>query len=400
VELEFWEKRPTGLRVKWERPFPVVLAVKEGYLADGKIFQGDRIERLNGMEVELLVKGLTQGKLEEMLSERPLRLTLLRDRKVDPARYPCGEFLLRNTAGVCRYPEPEEPGFRTAERRVSWNHRRPLLVEEMSALDPDIICLQDVDHINDINDALSPLGYESWFVRDPSAIAKTEGQHVFRAGPAVFWKKDRAELQMWESVPLSMEEGTALVTRLNVGDVPLIVVSTRLKPGCNATQEGRRWSQVTDLVVRLSREDETIAVIFAGNLESHYEEIDGGESDVPFDPKVVPAMRFAGFRSAYEPFPSYTTWAGRTNRDFKATVDYIFMKGPIAVRRFWDVPAESHVADYPERLPNDNTPSDHLPLCADLELLPRNLDMGQYGRSRASASQGGGRPVSRPFTPH
>jgi endonuclease/exonuclease/phosphatase family metal-dependent hydrolase len=205
---------------------------------------------------------------------------------------------------------------------------------------------------------------------------------------------------MWESVPLSMEEGTALVTRLNVGDVPLIVVSTRLKPGCNATQEGRRWSQVTDLVVRLSREDETIAVIFAGNLESHYEEIDGGESDVPFDPKVVPAMRFAGFRSAYEPFPSYTTWAGRTNRDFKATVDYIFMKGPIAVRRFWDVPAESHVADYPERLPNDNTPSDHLPLCADLELLPRNLDMGQYGRSRASASQGGGRPVSRPFTPH
>ena len=36
---------------------------------------------------------------------------------------------------------------------------------------------------------------------------------------------------------------------------------------------GRRdQREVTDLVVRLSREDDTIAVIFAGNLESHHEE--------------------------------------------------------------------------------------------------------------------------------
>ena len=142
-----------------------MLGVKEGFLADGKIIVGDRIERLNGMEIELLVKGLSKGKLEEMLSERPLRLTLLRDRTVDPERYPCGEFMLRNTAGVCLYPEPEEPGFRTAERRVSWNHRRPLLIEEISAVDPDIICLQDVDHINDMNDSLTPLGYESWYLQ-------------------------------------------------------------------------------------------------------------------------------------------------------------------------------------------------------------------------------------------
>jgi len=85
---------------------------------------------------------------------------------------------------------------------------------------------------------------------------------------------------------------------------------------------------------------------------------------------VVPSLLKAGFQSGYGGFPAWTTWAGWSDHDVKAVLDYILLKGALIPRACLDVPKETWVLDYPDRLPNPDYPSDHICLVVDVE-LPR-----------------------------
>merc|ERR1719228_1445758 len=54
-------------------------------------------------------------------------------------------------------------------RALNWNTRRWRLLEEIIEHDPDIICLQEVDHFKFLQRALGSIGYEGHFVPKPDS---------------------------------------------------------------------------------------------------------------------------------------------------------------------------------------------------------------------------------------
>lgn len=89
-----------------------------------------------------------------------------------------------------------------------------------------------------------------------------------------------------------------------------------------------------------------------------------------------------GFKCAYTDLrlqhghssPKYTTWAGWASGDFKATCDHIFVSKGLHAQAVLDVPDADELAEkFPERLPNEFFPSDHLSLIADLVIPDSRL---------------------------
>ncbi|KAL6756155.1 hypothetical protein V8C86DRAFT_118210 [Haematococcus lacustris] len=91
---------------------------------------------------------------------------------------------------------------------LSWRHRFPLLVKELLHWGPDIVCLQEVQHFEDLQEELSQAGYQG-------AYLPRGGWR--RDGCATFWRREK--LQCLEEVPLrfaeyDLEDNVALLLRL------------------------------------------------------------------------------------------------------------------------------------------------------------------------------------------
>lgn len=87
------------------------------------------------------------------------------------------------------------------------------------------------------------------------------------------------------------------------------------------------------------------------------------------EPKAIQSLLEGGYRSAYPEFPSFTAWSGWLDRDVKANLDYIFLKGPVRTLGVLEAPDERLVSQCLELLPNEHWPSDHIHLLVDVELL-------------------------------
>ena len=76
-------------------------------------------------------------------------------------------------------------------------------------------------------------------------------------------------------------------------------------------------------------------------------------------------------------------------------MDYIMVRGALLPRACLDVPAEPWVLKYPDRLPNPDYPSDHLPLVVDVELprafvppkpIPKSPVKAERGKTKEKAA--------------
>ncbi|KAM3246149.1 carbon catabolite repressor protein 4 3 isoform X2 [Capsicum annuum] len=74
---------------------------------------------------------------------------------------------------------------------LDWNHRRRVICEELLGLNPDIICLQEVDKYYDLLNILETAGYLGAYKR------RTGGSVD---GCAMFWKADKFQLLEGESI--------------------------------------------------------------------------------------------------------------------------------------------------------------------------------------------------------
>lgn len=74
---------------------------------------------------------------------------------------------------------------------LDWDHRRRVICEELLGLNPDIICLQEVDKYYDLLNILEKAGYLGSYKR------RTGGSVD---GCAMFWKVDKFQLLEGESV--------------------------------------------------------------------------------------------------------------------------------------------------------------------------------------------------------
>ncbi|GLC51744.1 hypothetical protein PLESTB_000543300 [Pleodorina starrii] len=91
---------------------------------------------------------------------------------------------------------------------LDWQHRLRLLVEEIRHWAPDVVCLQEVQHYDELEREMRATGYEGRFMR-------RTGRR--RDGCATFWRSDRlraCSLQRLDFAPLGLEDNVAMLLSL------------------------------------------------------------------------------------------------------------------------------------------------------------------------------------------
>merc|ERR1719186_37941 len=85
-----------------------------------------------------------------------------------------------------------------------WSTRRWRLIEEIIRYDPDIICLQEVDHFKMLQRALGSIGYEGMFVPKPDSPCLYLDDNNGPDGCAIFYKTSQLQLDPSASHILSV----------------------------------------------------------------------------------------------------------------------------------------------------------------------------------------------------
>ena len=72
---------------------------------------------------------------------------------------------------------------------LSWPTRRLRMLEEILAYDPDVVCLQEVDHFGFLSPALAAVGYAGSFCPKPDSPAMHAPDSNGPDGCAVFYRQ-------------------------------------------------------------------------------------------------------------------------------------------------------------------------------------------------------------------
>ncbi|KAJ1524982.1 hypothetical protein ONE63_009833 [Megalurothrips usitatus] len=273
------------------------------------------------------------------------------------------------------------------EAALDWNVRRPLMLQELAAACPDIICLQEVDHYKFLETALSPLGYRGLWEPKPDSPCLYVQDNNGPDGCALLWRADkftlveehRATLHVWR-IP-SNQVVLLAVLRHEATGRELCVATTHLKARAGALMSTMRNEQGRDLLRFVQAHAGGRPVLLAGDFNA--------EPSEPVYRTVLqhPALRLASAYSkddgdlddggdgdggdpvadSAQAEPAYTTWKVREEGEQCHTIDYIFYtRSAFSVSALLDLPTGEALG--PGRAPSFRYPSDHFSLCADLRL--------------------------------
>ena len=251
-----------------------------------------------------------------------------------------------------------------------WNSRRVRLIEEILTVNPDVLCMQEVDHFGLFNTLLTPLGYKGAFIPKPDSPALIAHDTNGPDGCAIFYKQEKFDEVKHESIGLKDGHFTtnqvSIIYTLSVkasGKV-VTIVTTHLK--ARVGYEELRRTQGSYLLDYIRKHYKANPVVVCGDFNGHPEEPVYREF----------ASSRLGLKSAYTAESGkeakYTYWAivGRKGKvsELCCTLDYIwYQKDKMAVCGLRSIPTEEEIG--PDRLPNFQYPSDHLSIAADLILL-------------------------------
>ncbi|XP_012692430.1 nocturnin isoform X2 [Clupea harengus] len=268
---------------------------------------------------------------------------------------------------------------------LKWNERKYLILEEILTYQPDILCLQEVDHYFDtFRPVLSRLGYHSSFCPKPWSACLDVANNNGPDGCALFFRHKRFQLLGTTHLQLAAKmletNQVAIVSTLRCRATgrALCVAVTHLK--ARSGWERLRSAQGSDLLRNLqniTQEAGRAAAAAPGEGEP------GVGMGVPLlvcgdfnaEPSEDVYCRFAtsslGLDSAYKRLssdgqtePPYTTWKIRPSGESCHTLDYIWYSHQhLNVDTVLDFPTAEQIG--PDRLPSYNYPSDHLSLVCD-----------------------------------
>ncbi|CAK0803134.1 unnamed protein product, partial [Prorocentrum cordatum] len=275
----------------------------------------------------------------------------------------------------------EEEWSATPPAALQWVARAWRLLEVMLEAEPDLLCLQELDHFGD------------FFARELGAAGYGA---VLRPRPcpaedatAVLWRRDAFRLLGqddsldYAAVAVLEDQGPAHAGRR------LLVASAHLRSGKTAEAERERAAQVGALL-DLAAE---LAERWAGGPGGAVPLVLGADLNaVPqADGRAGPPLAYGaalahpvGLRSAYGGAccrsegaerldlgggaleAPYTTWKLRPKKgEIRRTVDFIFHSAAdLEVAALMELPRADEMP--PERLPTFAYPSDHLAIAADL----------------------------------
>lgn len=240
---------------------------------------------------------------------------------------------------------------------LDWTSRRWRLLEELVRHQPDILCLQEVDHFPLLERALSPLGYQGHFVPKPDSPCIYLPANSGPDGCAVFYRRDQWELvgevrsrvlEVWRVQSNQVVLAVNLRSRSSARE--LCVATTHLKARSGALLATLRNEQGKDLLEWLAAVRQSRPLLLTGDFNAE-----------PSEPVYRTVTE--GLASAYPESTPYTTWKVRESGEQKGTLDYIFHSEGLQVLATLDPPQDQQVGQ--ARLPSLSFPSDHLSLVAD-----------------------------------
>ncbi|XP_039769654.1 nocturnin isoform X2 [Ornithorhynchus anatinus] len=251
---------------------------------------------------------------------------------------------------------------------LKWEERKCLILEEILGYQPDILCLQEVDHFFDtFQPLLSRLGYRGTFFPKPWSPCLDVEHNNGPDGCALFFLRDRFELVESTNIRLmaltlkTNQVAIAQTLRCQETGRLFCVAVTHLK--ARTGWERLRSAQGSDLLRNLCAitRGAEIPLIVCGDFNA--------------EPTEEVYRHFAtsslNLNSAYKLLssdgqtePPYTTWKVRASGEARHTLDYIwYSQRALRVESALGLLTEEQIG--PNRLPSLHYPSDHLSLVCD-----------------------------------
>ena len=262
-----------------------------------------------------------------------------------------------------------------ADHTLDWRLRRWRIVREILSHDPDIVCLQEVDHYRSdhslqsshdivvyvfrfLEAALQSVGYTGYFVPKPDSPCLYVDDNNGADGCAVFYRRSVLKLESVETRVLSvwgvLSNQVAMSLLLQHQDTgsQVSVVTTHLKARSGDINVMMRGEQGRDLVSWL--QSSTAPVILTGDLNAE-----------PDEPVLETLTRDLSLSSVYQS-AEFTSCKTRQCGTETKTLDYILTSPHLQTVATLSLPALKQLA--PSLLPSQHFPSDHLSLVADIML--------------------------------
>nr|XP_033795149.1 nocturnin [Geotrypetes seraphini] len=251
---------------------------------------------------------------------------------------------------------------------LKWEERKCLILEEILTYQPDVLCLQEVDHYWDtFQPVLSRLGYQCTFLPKPWSPCLDVERNNGPDGCALFFLRNRfqlvssTKLQLTAKTLKTNQVAIAEILQCSETDRLLCVVVTHLK--ARTGWERFRSAQGSDLLRNLQdiTEGAKVPLIVCGDFNAEPTE----------DVYKHFAASSLNLNSAYKLLsadgqsePPYTTWKIRPSGESCHTLDYIwYSQHALNVNSALSLLTEEQIG--PNRLPSLNYPSDHLSLVCD-----------------------------------
>ncbi|XP_020957245.1 nocturnin isoform X3 [Sus scrofa] len=251
---------------------------------------------------------------------------------------------------------------------LKWEERKCLILEEILAYQPDILCLQEVDHYFDtFHPLLSRLGYQGTFFPKPWSPCLDVEHNNGPDGCALFFLQNRFKLVNSANIRLTAmtlktnQVAIAQTLECRASRRQFCIAVTHLK--ARTGWERFRSAQGCDLLQNLQNitQGAKIPLIICGDFNAEpTEEVYKHFASSSLNLSSAYKLLSADGQSE----PPYTTWKIRTSGECRHTLDYIwYSRQALSVRSALDLLTEEQIG--PNRLPSFNYPSDHLSLVCD-----------------------------------
>lgn len=247
---------------------------------------------------------------------------------------------------------------------LDWTTRRWRMIEEIIRYDPDIVCLQEVDHFKLLEMSLGSVGYAGRFVPKPDSPCIYLNANNGPDGCAIFYKTERFDLLSESSKVLEVwkVQSNQVLMGFNLKETEsgneICVATTHLKARSGALLSTLRNEQGKDILEWLESFRCGRPVIITGDFNAE-----------PSEPifKTMTQSEKIPLQSSYEISGTenveYTTWKIRESGEQKHILDYVFHSSELETITTLDMPTEEQIGE--DRLPSVQFPSDHLNLVAE-----------------------------------
>jgi len=262
---------------------------------------------------------------------------------------------------------------------LDWTTRRWRLLEEIVRYDPDIVCLQEVDHISLFKRALSSIGYSGHFVPKPDSPCIYLPDNNGPDGCAIFYKEDKFEMllepasrvvEVWRVQSNQVVLSVSLRHRKTGKD--LFVATTHLKARSGALLSTLRNEQGKDILEWIDTvKPVNQPLILCGDFNA--EPSEPVFRTMTENPKIPLNSAYKISETAINGEATeevsedltFTTWKIRETGEQKHILDYIFHSSDtLTTIATLDMPDEDQIGQ--DRLPSLAFASDHLSLVAEL----------------------------------